>query len=120
MAFADPQSVTINAIANSLPRVSQGNYNGAFMTEDGLLTLSISHEKKKRTRHLLKITQTKTVTDPLIPANSTPVSISAYVVVDTPPFGYTAAEQKLFVAGLTKFLTDSSGAAVTKLLGYES
>jgi hypothetical protein len=46
--------------------------------------------------------------------------MSVYVVVDVPPVGYTVAEAQAVVAGLTKWLTDTSGSNVAKLLGGEN
>lgn len=44
MAFADPQSVTIDGTAISLPRVSSGVNAGAFKSNDGLTALSANHQ----------------------------------------------------------------------------
>lgn len=120
MAFADPQSVTIDGTANSLARTSMGTLSGAFETSDGLLQLEIQHQEKGRTRHLIKLSQEKQVSDPLIPAQNIKAAMSCHLVIDVPPAGYTNAEVQKVVAGLTKFLTDGSGAAVGKLLGNES
>jgi hypothetical protein len=46
--------------------------------------------------------------------------MSAYMVVDVPVTGYTVAEAKQIVDGLVAYLTISTGANVTKLLGGES
>jgi hypothetical protein len=46
--------------------------------------------------------------------------MSAYVVIDVPTTGYTIAEQKQIVDALTAYLTASSGAKVTQLLGGEN
>jgi hypothetical protein len=46
--------------------------------------------------------------------------MAVYVVIDTPETGYTIAEQKQIVDGLTGYLTASSGANVTKIIGGES
>jgi hypothetical protein len=47
--------------------------------------------------------------------------MSTYLVVDLPAAGgYTVAEAKLIVDGLTAYLTASSGAKVTQLLGGEN
>jgi hypothetical protein len=42
------------------------------------------------------------------------------MVVDVPVFGYTVAEAKVIVDGLVAYLTASSGARVTQILGGES
>lgn len=47
-------------------------------------------------------------------------SMSAYLVIDIPQTGYTVAEQKLNVDGLIGYLSASSGARVTQLLGGEN
>jgi hypothetical protein len=48
MAFADPQSVTINAVAQSLPRVSTGNNESTYLKDDGTVKLSFRHSYGKR------------------------------------------------------------------------
>lgn len=46
--------------------------------------------------------------------------MSTYIVVDTPTDGYTLAEAKQIVDALVAYLTASSGARVTQLLGGEN
>jgi hypothetical protein len=46
--------------------------------------------------------------------------MSVYLVIDIPTVGYTNAEQKYQVDALTAWLTASSGANVTKVLGGEA
>jgi hypothetical protein len=45
--------------------------------------------------------------------------MSAYLVIDVPPVGYTVAEAQAVVDGFLAYLTASSGAKVTQLLGGE-
>lgn len=120
MAFADPQSVTINAIAKTLPRTSSGTDSGVFTKDDGEVKLSISHSYNKRTRRTLRIDHQKIATDTLDPTINSLYSMSVYIVCDVPKVGYTVAEQKQIVDGLTAYLTASSGARVTQLLGGEN
>jgi len=120
MAFADPQSVTINSIAKSLARVSSGVNSGQFKTSDGLDALSVSHQYGKRVRHMIRLDDSKIATDPLMAGQSIPVSMSSYLVVDVPTVGYSVAEQKQVVDGLVAYLTASTGARVTQLLGGEN
>lgn len=120
MAFADPQSVTINAVANSLPRTSSGVNSGAFATNDGTVKLSVSHAVGKRARRTVRIDHTKIAADPFVSGVNNKYSTSVYIVVDHPLVGYTAAEVKQIVDGLTAYLTASSGARVTQLLGGEN
>lgn len=119
MSYADPQSITISGTAISLPRVSSGTNAGAFSAADGTTVLRVSHNYGKRNRRTARIESTKIAADPLTSANAK-YSMSAYIVIDVPPVGYTVAEAQAVVAGLTKWLTDTSGANVAKLLGGEN
>jgi len=120
MAFADPQSVTINAVPISLPRIAAGVGSGAFQSADGATKLSISNSYGKRTRRMARIDVQKNAADPLNPTSNLPYNMACYVVVDVPLFGYTVAEQKQVVDGLSLYLSASSGARVTQLLGGEN
>lgn len=120
MSFSDPQSVTINAIAISLPRVSSGVNAGAFSSSDGLTKMSLSHQYAKRVRRTIRLDVSKVAADPLVGGQNVAYSMSAYLVVDLPTVGYTVAEAKLVVDGLVAYLTATSGARVTQLLGGEN
>lgn len=120
MALSDPQSVTINAVAVSLPRTSSGVNQGTFQSNDGLVKETVSHQYGKRNRHLLRIDHSKISPDPFISAQNNRYSMSCYIVVDTPLSGYTVSQQKEIVDALTAYLTASTGAKVTQLLGGEN
>jgi len=120
MAYADPQSVTINAIANSLPRISSGVNQGAFQKDDSTVKLSVAHTYGKRVRRTIRLDHKKTSADAFNPFNMNSTSMSCYIVADVPLVGYSVAEQKQIVDGLTAYLTASSGARVTQLLGGEN
>lgn len=122
MAFSDPQTVTINAVAQTLPRVSSGVNAGSFKKDDGTVTLTVSHQYGKRTRRTIRIDHQKITPDPLMSATNQRVSMSTYIVVDLPSagLGYTVAEAKQIVDALTGYLTASSGARTTQLLGGEN
>lgn len=120
MAFADPQSITVNAVAQSMPRTGSAINQGTFTKDDGNAVLAISHTYGKRTRRAMKFTMSKIAADPLISANNIKYSMSATLVVDTPLTGYTVTEAKQIVDGLVAYLTASSGAKVTQFLGGES
>ncbi len=121
MAFSDPQTITINAVANALPRVAPGKNSGTFQKDDGRIALGISHTVgKSRTRRSVRIDHSKVAPDPLIAAQNILFSMSAYLVVDVPVTGYTIAEQKQIVDALAAWLSASSGGNTTKLLGGEN
>lgn len=120
MAFSDPQTVTINAVANVLPRTSSGPDSGVFSKDDGTVQLSVRHRYGRRTRRELRLQHSKIAPDPLISAQNIKHSMTIYFAVDTPVTGYTVAESKLIGDALVAYLTASSGANLTKLLGGEN
>lgn len=120
MAFADPQVVTVNAVAQSMPRISSGANTGTFQKDDASYKLTVSHDYSKRTRRLLRLDNAKVAADPLAAGINVRATFSAYLVVDEPLTGYTIAEKKQIIDGLVAYLTASSGANVTKLLGGEN
>jgi hypothetical protein len=120
MAFADPQTVTYNAVAQTLPRTGSGIDAGTFKKDDGNFALSISHKYGSRARRTIRLDHRKIAADPLLGSVNIQYSGSIYVVTDFPLTGYTVAEQKLVVDAFTAYLTSSSGARVTQLLGGEN
>lgn len=120
MAYTDPQSVTVSGTAISLPRTSSGVNSGAFTSADGLVQLTVSHAYGKRNRRQLKLTQSKISADPLVPSQNVRSSMSCYIVVDVPVNGFTVTEEKALVDAFTAYLSASTGARVTQLLGGEN
>lgn len=121
MAFADPQSVTVVGGAVSLPRVSSGSNTGTFQSADANTRLTLSHSPGgKRTRRSVRIDLRKIAADPLTSANNLQFSMSAYLVVDVPNLGYTTADEVTNVAGLCSWLTATSNAKLTQLMGGEN
>jgi hypothetical protein len=120
MAFADPQSVTLNAVAQSLPRVYNQGSSSIYSKDDGLVQLTISHTGTRRFQRRVRLTHAKIAADPLSSGTNVKYSMSVSLVVDVPTVGYTVAEQKYNVDGLIAYLSASSGAKVTQLLGGEN
>lgn len=121
MAFADPQSVTINAVANSLPRVSAGPSSSIYQKDDNTVRLTVSHTTrgKNRNSRMVRLDHKKIAPD-VFTSDNIEHTFGVWLVVDAPQNGYTVVEQKQIVDGLTAYLTASSGANVTKLLGGEN
>lgn len=120
MAFTDPQSITISAVATSLPRVSTGDGKSTYQSSDGMLKLTASTAYGRRQRHVLRVDHSKIAVDPLAPAMNAVVSSSVYLVVDEPSIGYDNTELLAIYAGFKTLMTASSDALVVKLLGGES
>lgn len=119
MGFSDPQSVTISGSTISLPRTSSGTNSGAFTSADTTVRLLVSHTYGKRFRRTVRLEHAKIAPDPLT-ANNVRYSMTAYIVFDVPTVGYTVAEAQAVIAGLTAWLTASSGANTAKVLGGEN
>lgn len=118
--YSDPQSVTVTgAGAISLPGTGQSPTSGEFTSGDGTVKLQISQAVAKRNRSSVRINLNKLATDPYVSTINTRFSAAINLSVDRPLVGFTNAEVKLLVTGLTTWLTASSGANIDKLLGGE-
>lgn len=120
MSFADPQSVTVNAVATSLPRTSSGVNSGTFSSSDGAMQLSVAHAYGKRTRRTIRLNQSKIASDPLITTQNVRLSTTVSLVVDAPAVGFTNTELKQLVDGFIATLSATSGAKISQLLGGEN
>lgn len=121
MAYADPQSVTVNSVAQSLPRIASPapTTQGVFSTADGTYTYAVrQNSTKDRFRREIRFTQRKVATDP-IAAVQKEVSASIIIAVDEPKWGFSDTELGYLIAGVLANLSASSGANQAKLLGGE-
>jgi hypothetical protein len=120
MALSDPQTVTISGTAYPLPRVGMGDSSGVFRSADGITQMAVRHTYGKRVRRNLKLTFNKVAPDPFQTDVNTSYNASVNFTIDHPAVGFTSAELKGIVDGLTAYLTATSGAVVTKIVGGES
>lgn len=118
--LSDPQSVTIDGTAHSLPRVAAGVNAGSFASNDSVVTLGVQHTYGKRTRRHIKLTHSKIAADPLQPTNNLRLSMSCGLTIDVPNDGYSVADMKKVVDGFLAKLAASSGAIITQIGGGES
>lgn len=116
MAFADPQSVTVNAVAQSLPRVGLGPSSGIFQKDDQSYKLEIFHDKKKRTRHIAKLSFRKIAADVYTASNNIEYTGSVTLTLDGPNVGYTNTDLLNIVNGFVGWLTPAN---VTKVIAFE-
>jgi len=115
--FADPQVVTVNAVAKSMARFLIDGTKATYQTSDELFRLTISHTKSgDRTRSMVRIDQRAIVTNPLDSSNDWD-TLSFYFVLDRPTYGFTQAQIEQLVAGLKTWLDNT---ALGKLTGSES
>nr|QDH86622.1 MAG: hypothetical protein H2Bulk35278_000002 [Leviviridae sp.] len=122
MAFSDPQTVTINAVAQTLPRISTDATSSVYQKDDSNVKLTIQQPQPsaKRWRRVARLDHRKIAADPFAPALNASYNMDVYLVVDSPKIGYTLVEQKQIVDALIAYLSASSGAQITKLLGGEN
>lgn len=115
--FTDPQSVTINAVPHSMPRISSDGTKALYSEADETLKMTISHQQAKdRTRHMVRLDQRVVAADPLTSVNEYK-SCGVYLVIDEPEFGFSDAEIDYIVQGFKTWL---STANVLKVCGSES
>jgi hypothetical protein len=117
--FTDPQSVTVNAVAQSLPRTGTSLNAGTYAKEDGTYKLTLSHSQGKRNLHKLRLDSSKIVVDPFASDRNLPVSASLLLTVDAPPTGYTNAELVQLLVAVADWLKASTNANSIKLIGSE-
>lgn len=115
--FADPQTVTVNAVAKVMPRVESVGKKSIYQTADGLFTLTISHiTSGDRIRSMVRVDQKAIVTNPLDSTNDYD-TLSFYSVIDRPIYGFTTAQVEQLATGFQAWLNT---AAVDKVIGAES
>lgn len=117
--FADPQSVTVNAVAKSLARqgTSSPETLGRFVTADGEFEYTVRQNKTaNRFRREIRLTQKKVSADPISAINKE-ISTSVMVVVDEPRWGFSDTEIGYLTAAI---ITAFDSTARDKLLAGES
>jgi len=115
--LTDPQSVTINAVATSLPRTNQGPTQNTYTSADGKTTmLTKQNISAKRFRREVRLSQSKIAADPISAVNAE-AGFSVYLVVDEPRNGvFTDVEIGYVIDALKTWL---SSANYNKVLGGE-
>lgn len=121
MAYTDPQSITVDAVPYSLPRVITGTTVGRFVSADALRELTIDPRgTAKRRRNVGRFFTKRTVVDPLGSGLSTQVQSMVSVTIDRPLSGVTDAEIEKDLLGYIAWLTASSNANLKKLIAGEN
>lgn len=119
--LADPQSVTpTGGSAVSLPAVGRGIDSSIYQSADGNTKLTVSHAYGARKRTSVRLDFAKIAADPLISAQNIKYSMSAYLVMDVPITGFTVAEAMAQAGGLLAYLSATTNAKVTSVLGGET
>lgn len=114
--LADPQSVTINTVAKSLPRTGAGIDLGQFRTVDGIYQLNVSHAYGKRVRRTARLDYKVIDADVMDSSLNVPYSASVYMVADVPLVGISRADQGHLAIGFVDWLTATGYTNLGKLL----
>lgn len=121
MAFSDPQTITINAVAIPLNRVNTGSTVGKFVATDGQTRIELDPKNGKRLSRVARLYQQKTTADPLVASTNVRVGDMLSFTVNLPAEGgYTEADVLLQAAGFIAWLTASSNANLKKLIAGEN
>ncbi len=114
--LADPQSVTVNAVAISLPKVQNGPTSNLYTSADGITSMtSKQNTTASRFRREIRLSQHKVAADPISGLNKD-LGVSVYLVVDEPRSGYSDTEIKYLIEALKTWLTSGNQ---DKILGGE-
>lgn len=122
--FADPQSITVNAVARALVKINQDKYSSEYrlLASDRETTFNIRNSTyldKKRgvtiNRHNVEVIET---VFPVAPATTSSVR-KAYMVIEN-QLGDTLTDPVYIAASLCGWLTASTNANLTKLMNSES
>lgn len=115
--FADPQSVTVNAVAVSLPKIAGVGQKSTYRSATGEWELTISHDEKSRHRRVMALTQKIVAADPFLSDVNRTYTQTWTLVGNIPPVGFTAAQQDYAAQALVDFASD---ATIDKLIAGES
>lgn len=114
--LTDPQSVTINAVATSLPRTNIGPTVNTYTAADGITSMTTKQNvTAARFRREVRLSQHKVAADPISGLNKD-LGVSVYLVIDEPKSGYTDVEIGYLVEALKSWLISAN---YNKLLGGE-
>lgn len=119
--LTDPQSITVNSVAKSMPRILNDGNHSTYQMSDQTFSLDVRHtsfkkDKKSRIRSLVNFTQRAVVADPLTAVNDYE-TVSVSVQVDRPEAGFTSTQIDQMVVGFKTWLDSTM---VGKLYGRES
>lgn len=118
MAFADPQSITVNSVAKSLVRIASGDLNATYKSADDEWQMRISHQRSKsRVRRMVRIDQKLVAADPLT-AENTYQTGGVYLVIDEPEVGISDTVLGYLVNALCDWMQTSTN--IAKVLASES
>lgn len=117
MAFADPQTLTVNAVPQTLNRVRTEPTKSIYSTADESFKLTLSHQESgNRTRRMVRVDNRVVAADPLSSENEYK-TLGVYIVVDEPEYGFSDTDIDYIVQALSAWLDSTN---VGKLLSSQT
>lgn len=114
--LADPQSVTINAVATSLPKTQSGATQNTYTSVDGNTSMvTKQNTTATRFRREVRLSQQKVAADPISAVNKQ-IGVSVYLVIDEPRYGFSDTEIGYLIDALKAWSTSTN---YNKVLGGE-
>lgn len=116
--FADPQTVTVNAVAKTLAKVDSGGLSGTFASAADGLSMRIAHTKGQRNRGSVTLKTSKLSADPFVPTNNRNYEMSQTYSFVVPEVGFSVTEITQQLQALIDWL--DTPANLNKLVNGES
>jgi len=116
--FADPQTITVNAVAKVLARIKTDGLSSIYQNADETYKLTLSHQvmNNGRIKTMARVDRRAIVTDPLT-SETDYDTLSEWHVFERPAYGFTVTDLTDLTTGFKTWLDNT---AVTKLFGKES
>lgn len=121
MAFADPQTVTIDGTASTLPRVFEKENVGSFIgpNQDVEMVIRPTLTKAMRRHQVVQLKVAKNATDPISGIGKR-VESTMSIVLDAPVAGFSDAELVAAASGLITWATAGTNANLKKFVAGEN
>lgn len=120
MAFTDPQSITIDGVTTSLPRVLTGTNKGEFTSADSAIQIEVQPSNGKTKVRVARLRVSKVTSDPLVTTTNVRVSDLVSLTVIRPLDGFSDAEIEKQIAGFFAWFTASTNANLKKFIVGEN
>lgn len=117
--LADPQSITINGTALSLPRTLTGTELGKFTDSTSTIEVQTSVDAK-RIRTVARLKQSKVTTDPLVSTTNVRVDDTIALTITRPREGFSNDDVLKQVKGFVSWLSANTDANLIKIIAGEN
>lgn len=119
MALSDPQTITVNAVAQTMPRVTSGpGQSSLYQKPDESYKFQVSHQAAKSgdTRSLMRYEQRAIAQDP-ISSENVYKTLGVQIVFIKPEYGFTQTQLEQLWAAIKTHIDNTM---IGKIFGGES